>query len=192
MQISEETRVVINLLSKFGALTIDQIAKMLDGSPHDAKRMIAFMCNARMIQFIDDNYAVLQNRPSYTPETLYCIWVMLFKIKEDVIYTTREIRSASKCDDGTEVCFINRDNVIEYISFVDKDSISKVSFIQDTFYNKTGIMPGEEEKSRRLYTFVINDKAVMDVLSRMDLTIPFMVAYVKGELTSVPEIEFYG
>ena len=31
----------------------------------------------------------------------------------------------------------------------------------------------------------------MDTLADMELTIPFMVAYVEGPLTEVPNIEYY-
>ena len=191
MELAEETRVVVNLLNKFGALTIDQIRKMFEGTGFNPKPMISFLCNSRMIQFIDDNYAVLQNRPEYRPESLYCLWVMLDKIKDKNIAKSSEIRSASPCDNGVEVAFINRAKIIEYISFIDKASISKVSMIQDTFYTATGCRPGEEKESLRLYTFVVNDEDVMDTLAEMELTIPFMVAYVEGDLTEVPEIEYY-
>lgn len=191
MELAEETRVVVNLLNKFGALTIDQIKKMFEGTRFNPKPMIAFLCNNRMIQFLDDNYAVLQNRPKYNPETLYCLWVMLDKIKEPNIARTDEIRSANRCDNGVEVCFINNAKTIEYITFIDKTSIAKVSLIQDTFYTSTGCKVGEEKESHRLYTFVVNDEDVMDTLAEMNLTIPFMVAYVNGPLTEVPTIEYY-
>ncbi len=191
MELSEETRVVLNLLNKFGALTIDQIKKMFEGSRFNPKPMISFMCNTRMIQFLDDNYAVLQSRPEYNPETLYCIWVMLDKIKQPNIARTSEIKSANPCDNGVEIAFINNSKVIEYIAFVDKNNITKVSLIQDTFYTSTGCKKGEEKESRRLYTFVVDDEDVMDTLAEMDLTIPFMVAYVNGPLTEVPTIEYY-
>ena len=32
MQLQEETRVIVNMLGKFGALTIDQIRKMFEGT----------------------------------------------------------------------------------------------------------------------------------------------------------------
>ena len=191
MQLQEETRVIVNMLGKFGALTIDQIRKMFEGTKFNPKPMISFLCNTRMIQFLDDNYVVLQNNPNYNPETLSCLWVLLDKIKEPNIARTDEIKSASPCDNGVEVCFINKAKTIEYITFIDKASISKVSLIQDTFYTATGCKPGEEENSHRLYTFVVNDEDVMDTLADMDLTIPFMVAYVEGSLTEVPNIEYY-
>ncbi|ADL36376.1 hypothetical protein bpr_IV011 (plasmid) [Butyrivibrio proteoclasticus B316] len=190
-ELAPETRVTVNLLNKFGALTIDQIKKMYEGTRFNPKPMISFLCNSRIIQFLDDNYAVLQNRPQYSPETLYCLWVMLDKIKESNIARTDEIRSANPCDNGVEVCFINKAKMIEYIAFIDKNSISKVSMIQDTFYTSTGCKIGEEKDSRRLYTFVVNDEDVMDILAEMNLTIPFMVAYVEGPLTEVPSIEYY-
>lgn len=191
MVLAEETRIVVNLLNKFGALTIDQIKKMFEGTRFNPKPMISFLCNSRMIQFLDDNYAVLQNRPQYNPENLYCLWVMLDKIKEPNIAKSDEIRSANPCDNGIEICFINNAKMIEYITFIDKTSISKVSLIQDTFYSSTGCKPGEEKESRRLYTFVVNDEDVMDILAEMNLTIPFMVAYIEGPLTEVPTIEYY-
>ena len=77
MQLQEETRVIVNMLGKFGALTIDQIKKMFEGTKFNPKPMVSFLCNTRMIQFLDNNYAVLQNNPNYNPETLYCIWVLL-------------------------------------------------------------------------------------------------------------------
>lgn len=189
--LAEETRVVVNLLNKFGALTIDQIKKLFEGTKFNPKPMIAYLCNTRMIQFIDNNYAVLQNHPEYNPETLYCLWVMLDRIKEPNMARTAEIRSASACDNGIEVCFINKAKAIEYITFIDKTSISKVSLIQDTFYTSTGVKPGDEAHSRRLYTFVVNDEEVMESLGDMELTIPFMVAYIEGDLTEVPNIEYY-
>ncbi len=191
MVLAEETRVVVNLLNKFEALTLDQIRTMFDGSKFNPKPMISFLCNSRMIQFLDDNYAVLQNRPQYKPETLYCLWVMLDKIKAPNIAKSNEIRSATPCDNGVEIAFINNAKMIEYITFVDKASISKVSLLQDSFYTSTGCKRGEEKDCRRLYTFVVNDEDVMDTLAEMDLTIPFMVAYVDGELTEVPKIEYY-
>lgn len=191
MQLQEETRVIVNMLGKFGALTIDQIKKMFEGTKFNPKPMVSFLCNTRMIQFLDNNYAVLQNNPNYNPETLYCIWVLLDKIKEPNIARSDEIRSANPCDNGVEVCFINKAKTIEYITFIDKTSISKVSLIQDTFYTATGCKPGEEKECHRLYTFVVNDEDVMDTLADMNLTIPFMVAYVEGSLTEVPSIEYY-
>ncbi len=191
MIIAEETRVVINLLNKFGALTIDQIKKLFENTNFKPKPMIAFLCNSRMIQFLDNNYAVLQNRPNYNPETLYCLWVMLDKIKCDDISKSVEIRTANTCDNGAEVCFINKSQIIEYITFVDRTSISKVSLLQDTFYTTTGVKHGEEKKSRRLYTFVVNDEDVMDTLADMELTIPYMVAYIEGSLETVPTMEYY-
>ncbi|WP_026658254.1 hypothetical protein [Butyrivibrio sp. AC2005] len=191
MQLQEETRIIVNTLGKFGALTIDQINKMFEGTKFNPKPMIAFLCNSRMIQFLDDNYVVLQNNPNYTPETLYCLWVMLDKIKKENIARSDEIKSASPCDNGVEVGFINSATTIEYVTFIDKNSIARVSLIQDTFYTSTGCKPGEEEKSHRLYTFVVNDEDVMDMLAEMNLTVPFMVAYVEGSLTEVPKIEYY-
>lgn len=191
MMLSEETRTVINLLNKFGALTIEQIKEMFKDSKFNPKPMIAYLCNSRIIQFLDDNYAVLQNRAEYNPETLYCIWVMLDKIKDANKGRSAEIRTANTCDNGVEVCFINKAKVIEYIAFIDKTTISKVSLIQDTFYTSTGVKPGEEKNSQRLYTFVVNDDDVMETLSDMELTIPFMVAYVEGGLDGVPSIEYY-
>jgi formyltetrahydrofolate synthetase len=113
------------------------------------------------------------------------------KIKEPNIARSDEIKSANPCDNGVEVCFINKAKTIEYITFIDKTSISKVSLIQDTFYTATGCKPGEEKECHRLYTFVVNDEEVMDTLADMNLTIPFMVAYVEGPLTEVPSIEYY-
>lgn len=199
MEIAAETRVIINLLNNFGALTIDQIKVIFSGSKFNPKPMISFLCNNRMIQFLDDNYAVIQNRPNYNPETLYCMWVMLDKIKhsymqrkvEQSIVRTGEIRSARPCDNGIEICFINDAKMIEYICFVDRTSISKVSMIQDTFYTVTGCKPGEEKESRRLYTFVVNNEDIMDILANMNLSIPFMVAYIEGELTQIPQIDYY-
>lgn len=189
--LAEETRVTINMLNKFGALTIEQIKKMCEGTGFNPKPMIAYLCNSRVIQFLDNNYAVLQNRPSYNPETLYCLWVMLDKIKEPNIIKSSEIRGANTCDNGIEVCFINKSKAIEYITFIDKASISKVSMIQDTFYTSTGVKPGDEKNSQRLYTFVVNDEEVMEMLAEMELTIPFMVAYIEGDLSEVPGIEYY-
>ncbi len=31
----------------------------------------------------------------------------------------------------------------------------------------------------------------MDILGEMELTIPFMIAYVEGDFTEVPTIEYY-
>ncbi|MCR4902197.1 MAG: hypothetical protein K6A23_05005 [Butyrivibrio sp.] len=191
MQLSEETRVTVNLLNKFGGLTIAQVNKMFEGTGFRPKPMISFLCNSRMIQFLDDNFVVLQNRPEYNPETLYCIWVMLDKIKEPNIAKSNAIKSANPCDNGIEIAFINNSKLIEYITFIDKANIAKVSLIQDTFYTSTGCKPGEEEESRRLYTFVVNDEAVMDTLAEMNLTIPFMVAFIEGDLKEVPNIEYY-
>lgn len=199
MELAEETRVVLNLLNKFGALTIDQIKMMFEGTRFNPKPMIAFLCNNRMIQFLDDNYAVLQNKPQYSPETLYCEWVMLDKIKQSYaqreekpnIARTNEIKSANPCDNGVELCFINGAKAIEYVCFVDAANFAKVSMIQDTFYTSTGLKPGDEKKSHRLYTFVVDNEEVMETLADMDLTIPFMVAYVEGDLTGVPEISYY-
>lgn len=189
--IAEETRIVINLLNKFGALTIDQIKKMCENTGFNPKPMISFLCNNRMIQFLDENYAVLQNRPEYNPEILYCLWVMLDKIKKPNIIRSSEIRSANTCDNGIEICFINDAKVIEYITFIDTASIAKVSMIQDTFYSVTGVKPGEEDKCRRVYTFVVNNEEVMDILADMNLTIPYIVAYVEGDLEGIPSIEYY-
>lgn len=189
--VAEETRVYLNLLNKFGALTIDQIKKLAENTNFNPKPMISFLSNNRMIQFLENNYAVLQNRPTYNPETLYCVWVMLDKIKQDNLLKSPEITSASPCDNGIELCFINGSKVIEYVAFVDMANIAKVSLIQDTFYSTTGVKPGEEDKCRRLYTFVVKDEEVMDVLAEMNLTIPFMVAYIEGELTEIPSIEYY-
>lgn len=189
--IAEETRMTMNMLNKFGALTLEQINKMCNGTKFNPKPMLAYLSNSRMIQFLDDNYAVLQNRPEYNPETLYCLWVMLDKIKSDNILKSSELRSANPCDNGIEVCFINDAKMIEYIAFIDKANIAKVSLIQDTFYTTTGVTPGYEEKCHRLYTFVVNDEEVLDILAEMELTIPYIVAFIEGDLTGIPSIEYY-
>lgn len=189
--IAEETRVYLNLLNKFGALTIEQIKKICEGTRFNPKTMINFLSNNRMIQILEDNYIVLQTKQTYSPESLYCLWVMLDKIKEENLLKSLELNSANTCDNGIELCFINKSKVIEYVAFVDMANIAKVSLIQDTFYTTTGVKPGNEDKCRRLYTFVVNDEEVMEVLAEMNLTIPFMVAYIDGELTDVPSIEYY-
>ena len=189
--ISEETRITFNLIDKFGALTVDQINKLFEGKEFNPRRMMAFMRKNRMTQFLDDNFVVLENRLSYAPETLYCVWVMLDKIKAPYIAGSQEIKSANPCDNGVEICFINDGSILEYITFIDNTSIFKVSMIQDTFYTSTGVKRGEEDKCRRLYTFVVKDEEVMDILADMELTIPFMIAFVEGDLNGVPSVEYY-
>lgn len=189
--LAEETRTVLGLVDSFGALTVDQIKKLFEGTNFKIKPMISFLCNKYRTRFIEDNYLVIQSKPQYTPETLYCLWVMLDKIKTPNMARSSEIKSASPGDKGIDICFINRGKVIEYITFIDKTSIVKVSMLQDTFYATTGVKPGDEKKSQRLYTFVITDEEVMDILGEMELTIPFMIAYVEGDLTEVPTIEYY-
>jgi len=146
------------------------------------KPMIAFLIKYRYAQFIDDNYLVLENKPQYSIEMLYCLWVMLDKIKTPDITESMEIKSASLADNGANLCFINN-NVIDYVTFVNKANIAKVSLLQDTFYATTGTTPGKESDTKRLYTFVVTDDETMDMLSDMNLTIPYLVAYVQGELT---------
>ena len=55
----------------------------------------------------------------------------------------------------------------------------------------TGVTPGYEDKSHRLYNFVVNDEEVMDILAEMGLTIPYIVAFVEGDLAQNPSIEYY-
>lgn len=191
MILGDETRVVVNLLKQFGVLTLEQIRILFEGSTFLPMPMISFLCNARIIQFLEDSYAVLQNNPSFQVETIYCVWVMLDKISQSPKAFSKEVKSANACDNGIEVCFINEKQTIEYITFVDSNSISKVSLLQDTFYNRTGVSVGNEENAHRLYTFVVNEETVMESLSKMQLTIPYMVAFVEGEVTGVPKIEYY-
>lgn len=194
-----EARTIINLLNKFGSLTIGQINKLFEGSNFNPIPTLAFLSKSRLIQFIDDNYAVLENRPNYKPETLYCLWVMLDKIGSTIednpnirnISHSQEITSANPCDNGVEVCFINGSKMIEYVLYVDKTTISKISLIQDTFYTSTGTKPGEEERCKRLYTIVTKDEEIMDTIAEMNLTIPFVIALIEGELTEIPTINYY-
>ena len=144
MQFDEETKLVLNTLNKFGSLTIDQIKKIFEGTGFNPKPMIAFMCNTRLIQFTEDNYAVLQNQPIYKPETLYCEWVMIDKIRHSGADMIRTMKTASPCDNGAEVCFINNAQTIEYLTFINKLNIARVSMLQDTFYTETGIPFGKE------------------------------------------------
>ena len=155
--------------------------------------MISFLCKNRMIRFIDDTYAVLQNRASYSIDTLYCIWVMLDRIDDSIISESMEITTAKSCieDGGINLCYINGKKKIEYIAYLDNTNLTTVAYIQDTFYTATGAKVGEEEKTSRKYIFVVRDEEVMEKLAEMRLTIPFAVAYVEGNVADVPTIEYY-
>ena len=200
---SPQARLLISLLQKFNCLTIGQIKKIYGGTNFKVKPMLAHLCDIRLMHFVDDNFAMIQNVSSYNPETLYCIWVMLDKI-ENVkgIFNQSEINTAFPCDNGIEVCFLNKDrmegaedeNIIEYITYIDNTSIAKLSLIQDTFYTATGVTRGNEGESHRRYTFVVQDENVMDIIANMDITVPFIVAYIEGDLTDTenePIIEYY-
>ena len=193
MTLAPETRVILNLLNQFDALTIEQIKRIFKGTKFNPKPMIAYLCNNRTIKFLDNNYAMLQNISTYKPETLYSVWVMLDRIKAERISDSLDLSSArnGSDDNGTDIVYINNGKLIEYITFIDEMTLTKVSYIQDTFYTSTGVKPGQEEKSNRLYTFVIKDLSILETLSEMQLTIPFMVAYIEGDLEGIPSIEYY-
>lgn len=203
MYLTPEARCFVNLLRKFDCMTIGQIKKLFSGTNLKVKSMISYLCDTRVIRFVDDNYAMLQSATSYSPEVLYCLWVMLDKIEnKDGVFAFKEMESAHPCDNGIEICFLNRDrlesndgaDIIEYITFIDKTSVAKLSFIQDTFYSTTGVKRGEEELSRRRYTFVVTDEDVMDTIANMQITVPFMIAYIECDLTdsdNLPVIEYY-
>ncbi len=203
MYLTPEARLFVNLLQKFHCLTIGQIKKIYGGTGFKVKPMLAYLCDVRLIKFIDDNFAILQEISSYNPETLYCIWVMLDKIdNQKGIFAQEEIRTACPCDNGIELCFLNKDRmntdsnskVIEYITYIDNTSIAKLSLIQDTFYNATGVARGNEAESQRRYTFVVQDENVMDVIANMNITVPFMIAYIQGDISdneNEPVIEYY-
>ncbi len=191
MRVAEETKTVLDLLAKFGAMTIDQIMALFENSTFEPKPMIAFLCKYRLIQFLDDNYVVLDSNPSYDPEKIYSLWVLLDKVDVANPACSEEIKSAQPCDNGADICFINSKKRIEYLAYITQNNIARVSLLQDTFYSSTGIQRGNEEASKRLYTFITHDEAVMDMIANMDLTIPFNVAYMEGGLSEVPNIEYY-
>ena len=199
MNLKPEARDIMVLLNKFGALTMPQVNKLFEGSNYNPNPTIAFLCKIRQIQYLDNNYVVLQNKPQYSIETLYCLWVMLDKISKNLenqgktgtIINTMEVRTASACSNGMEVVFINSKKTAEYLTFIDKTTISKVSLTQDTFYVSTGVVPGKEKTCQRLYTFVVKDEETMEIIGDMNLTIPYQIAYIEGDLTGVPTIEYY-
>lgn len=196
MNLSDEARTLVRFLSKFRCMTIEQIEKMYKhGEYESVDAMISYLLKVRCLRMDEDKFVFVQSESSYSPEELYCIWVLLDKIKPNSghpISSTNEIKSANPCDNGIEICFINKNKIIEYITFVSKSDISKVSMIQDTFYTTTGVRRGSEQDSRRKYTFVVTDENTMDILADMDLTIPFEVAFVEGSYAGIPKIEYYG
>lgn len=194
MYFSDESKLVLSLLDKFGALTIAQAKKIFEGSGFNPKPMIAWLCKYRMIQFFDDNFITLQNNFQFDQETLYCLWVMLDRIKAEDISKSNDLRTANKCDNGAEICYINNNKTMEYITFVSTSTFTKISLIQDTFYTSTGVTAGNEESSMRNYIFVSDDEAILDELEKMNLTLPFMVAIVNADLMdpdASPSIDYY-
>ena len=63
--------------------------------------------------------------------------------------------------------------------------------LQSTFYTSTGIKKGKEEKAKQLFVFVRKDEEVMEKLSEMELTIPFMVAFIEGNFNEIPSVDYY-
>ena len=199
MNYTPEARALLNLLNKYGSLTLPQIYKLFRTDRFNPQKMIAFLCKVHAIQFLEDNYAVLQNRPNYSIETLYCIWVMLDKVEKNMqkqgktgfLWDTNDVKTSNRTSTVSEVMFISNNRVSEYLTYIDRTTIAKVSMIQDTFYVSTGVTPGNEKSSDRLYTFVVKDEEIMEIIGDMNLTIPYQIAYISGDLTGVPTIEYY-
>lgn len=189
--LEDETRLVLNTLQRFGALTMSQIRKIFEGTNFNPDPMIAYMCKARMIQYISDQYIVLQNRPSFNLETLYCVWVMIDKIRDSNSDMEKTLMTANRCDNGCEACFISNSSTVEYVTYISSKSLSRVALLQSTFYTDTGVERGKETDAHRLYTFVVKEDKVMDEIAQLNLPFPWMIAYIEGDVTDIPVIEYY-
>lgn len=193
MEYSPEARTILNLLQNFGSLTREQVHKIYEGTKFNADKLISFLCKARATRVIEDNIIVLQNNQRYDQRMLNCIWVMLDRIKSQNLLESVDLMSAksSKDDNMTDICFINDGKRVEYITFLDTSDMSKVVHLQSTFYTSTGVKKGEEEKAKQLFVFVCKDEEVMEKLSEMELTIPFMVAFIEGNFNEIPSVDYY-
>lgn len=189
--LEDETRLVLNMLQRFGSLTMSQTRKIFEGTNFNPDQMIAYMCKSRMIQYINDQYIVLQNRPSFNLETLYCVWVMIDKIRESDSDMEKTLMTANRCDNGCEVCFISNFNTVEYITYISGKSLSRAVLLQSTFYTETGVERGKEADAHRLYTFVVKEEEVMEEIAKLKLPFPWVIAYIEGDVTDIPQIEYY-
>lgn len=193
MDYTPEARVIIGLLKEFNCLTRKQVAAIYEGSKYGSNKLVSFLIKARIAKTVDE-VVVLQNRPTYSMEMLHSIWAMLGRIKNGIILDSADIRSAKNAqeDNMCDICFIRNNRTIEYVLFVDETSMTKVSYLQTSFYSTYHVKKGEEAKADVKYIFAINNEDMMYKLEDMQLTIPYEVAYIIGDVVNdVPTVEYY-
>lgn len=196
MVVERESRIVINLISTFGCITRKQIEKIFEGSRFDVnkqRKMISFLINSRQAKTIEDEYVAAQTVTTPDKHKLDCIWVMLDRMQAPISeHDEIMFARSSEYDSLLDLCYVKDNKTIENVLFVNKMSLTnKVVMIQQTHKSSTTLTDNDKQSIVNHYIFVVRDEETMEKLARLKLDIPFIVAFIEGDATGVPTIEYY-
>lgn len=187
MQLTNEQKEILSMVSKFGCLDIEQIKILMQ--PCNEKTvimMINIMIKNHMLCLISERYvAIYGSQNALQLSTIACVWVMMEMSSSD------EIKESMKAEPPSQIYFTaNRKDSFEMI-YIDSNNLFKLNTMQEKYKNQ--YLQKASLHAKHCIVLVINDENNKEMLMKIKeyhLNFPFILALVPVSVHGKPSIRF--
>lgn len=197
MSTTKEQQEILNLVSKFGCLDIEQIKVLME--PYEEKTvnlLVNTLIKNHILSVVERNdktYIVpFGNEKAFDYSQIACVWVMM-----EMSTSKDEIKEAMKAEAPAAFYFTSNRRESFEIMYVNSDNLFKLNIIQERYKMRS------KQKSRALvdnYTILVvgnkenNDKENMEIINTIynyELEFPFILALLSNTGQGKPTIKKY-
>lgn len=183
-KLTKEQQKILNMISKFGCLHIEQAYQLLNPiQPHISTMLINMLVKNEYIELVHDKYLVSRNAKEVNHDTIACIWTMMKLVKSN-----EEIFEAMKAVAPATIYF-TRDNKESFeIIPLNETNLISIRNMQDKILAKNKQF---EDIADNWYVFVIDNKEIIGKIKKCELQFSFIVALHEGQnQAGIPSIRF--
>lgn len=185
--ISDEQRRIINLISTYGCIGIEQVYALFKNIDKKKLNMlINMLIKADRIEIYMEKYLVAKDAAAlYNKETINALWCMLDICKNNVESCFESMRAVPP---ALIFFTVNNNDSFELIP-INRTKLIAVRTAQESYLKR-------DEKTKIIannrYIFMTDDKSVVKAIKDCELDLPFIVAFINSyDKKGVPQFKYY-
>lgn len=195
---TKESKAIMDAIYKFGCLAEEQLPYFMPPTSRKTENYHVVVCNhllaARLITKITDTSYCPYINGQYSQAMIDSVWVMIDLLNDGKADPplSEKLEISFKAEYPETLCFIKDfSKTVKILPIETTAQIALIPFVQERFYASANAKPGEEVKKKSLELIVIRDKAFLEEIKKLDISIPYRVALLEGEYDKKPTITYY-
>lgn len=195
---TKESESIMDAIYKFGCIAEEQLPYFMPPTSRKTENYHKVVCNhllaARLITKISDNAYCPYVNGQYSQSMIDSIWVMidLLNDSQNDVPMNERLEISFKAEHPETLCFIKDSaKTVKILPVETVSEIPLIPFVQERFYASANAKPGEEVKKKSLEIIVIRDRAFMETIKQLNISIPHRIALLEGDYNKMPSISYF-